>query len=105
MKIEISTKNIDLSPSLNIYIEEKMGVLEKHVSKFELEGNLHLRVRIGRVSAHHNKGEVFEASADMAMPGGVTLRADKTHEDLHAAIDQARDALIQEIEKYKAKHS
>lgn len=104
MKIELSSKNIELLPSLTEYVDEKMGMLEKHLQKFEMEGELHLKMRIGRITEHHQKGEVFEASADLVLPG-VNLRADKTHEDMHAAVDLVRDALIQEIEKYKAKHS
>lgn len=104
MKVDISSKNIDLLPSLVEYVNEKLGALERHVQKFELEGELQLRVRIGRVSAHHQKGDVFEAAADLALPG-ASLRADKVNEDLHAAVDMVRDALVQEIEKYKAKHS
>lgn len=104
MKIEISSKNIELLPSLVEYVNEKIGMLERHIQKFQLEGEVHVKIRIGRVTAHHQKGEVFEASADMVLPG-VNLRADKINEDLHTAIDEVRDTLAQEIEKYKAKHS
>lgn len=104
MKIEISSKNIELLPSLADYINEKMGMLEKHAQKLELEGDLHLKIRIGRVSAHHQKGDVFEAAADLILPG-TNLHSEKTHEDLHTAIDLVRDTLAQEIEQYKEKHN
>lgn len=104
MKIEISSKNIELLPSITEYINEKMGTLGRHVQKFELEGELILRVRIGRITAHHQKGEVFEAVADLVLLG-VNLRAEKTSEDMRAAVDMVRDALAQEIEKHKEKHS
>ena len=104
MKIEISSKNIELLPSLNAYIEEKIGMLQKHVQKFESEGETSVRVRIGRTSEHHHKGEIFEVSADLALPG-TSLHADKTDADLHTAVDLVRDALAYEAEKYKDKHS
>lgn len=104
MKIEISSKNIELLPSLTDYINEKMGMLEKHAQKFELEGDLPLKVRIGRITAHHQKGDVFEVVADLILPG-ENLRAERTHEDMHVAVDMVRDTLAQEIEKYKAKRS
>lgn len=104
MKIEISSKNFDLTPSITQYIEEKLGLIEKHIQKLELEGDLHLKVHVGRTTEHHNKGEVYEASADLPVPG-TNLRAEDSSEDLHAAIDAIRDNLEREIEKYKAKHS
>lgn len=103
MKIEISSKNIELLPSLTEYVNEKMGTLEKHLQKLEMEGELRLIVKLGRVTAHHQKGDVFEASADLELPK-VNLRADQVNEDLHTSIDMIRDILAQEIEQYKEKH-
>lgn len=100
MKIEITSKNLELTPSLTTHVNEKMGMLEKHLQKLEMEGELLLRVRIGRTTAHHHKGDVFEATGDLALPG-AHLRAEKMNEDVHTAVDQVRDMLAQEIEKYK----
>jgi ribosomal subunit interface protein len=102
MKIEISSKNIDLLPSLTAYINEKMGMLGRHVKKFELEGELHLKIRVGRITAHHQKGDVFVASADLTLPG-INLHAEKSNGDMHTAVDMVRDALVYEIEKHKEK--
>jgi putative sigma-54 modulation protein len=104
MKIEISSKNFDLTPSITQYIEDKLGLIAKHIQKFELEGDLHLKVQVGRTTEHHNKGEVYEAVVDLPMPG-TNLRAADSSEDLRAAIDVVRNNLEREIEKYKAKHS
>lgn len=103
MKIEISSKNIELLPSLTEYINEKLGTLEKHIQKLEMEGELSLKVHIGRVTAHHQKGDIFEASADLQLPK-VNLRAEQVNEDMHTSIDMIRDILAQEIEQYKEKH-
>ncbi|OGY98840.1 MAG: ribosomal subunit interface protein [Candidatus Liptonbacteria bacterium RIFCSPHIGHO2_01_FULL_57_28] len=102
MKIEISSKNMELLPSLVEYVNEKLGSLDRHVQKYEQKGELTLRVRIGRITAHHQKGEVFEASAYLDLPG-PNIHVEKTSEDMHTAIDMARAALAQEIEKHKEK--
>ena len=104
MTIEIGAKNMELTPSLAAYAEEKLGALDRHLEKFELEGKLPLKLRIGRITAHHHKGDVYEASADLALPH-AHLHAQEVNEDLRAAIDALHDTLAHEIEKYKAKHS
>jgi putative sigma-54 modulation protein len=104
MKIEISSKKLDLIPSITEYVEDKMGLLAKLVQKLELEGDLHLKVHIGRTTAHHHKGEVYEATADLALPG-AHLRAQETDEDMRAAIDAVKETMEREIRKYKTKRA
>lgn len=104
MKVEITAKNLALTPSLTAYIEQKLGGLEKFLKRVDLEesGELELKAVIARTTAHHHKGEVFQASADLLLPRR-NLRAKESHEDVHAAIDRVRNALKIEIQKYKEK--
>ena len=100
MKMHIKATRLDLTPSLNQYIESKLGGLSKFIQKFEEEGVAELWLEVARTTAHHHKGEVFMAEADIRLPGKI-LRAVGTHEDIRTALDEVRDTLRAEIEKYK----
>ena len=104
MKIEITAKNLEITPAITAHIEEKLGSLRKLVERIDLEegGELELKIRVERTSAHHHKGEIFRASADLLLPGRH-LRAEDTREDLYAAVDKVRNELRAEIGKYKEK--
>lgn len=102
MKIIIKSTNLDLTPALKEYIEEKIGALQKFVSRFDLEGAVEARVEVGRTSKHHLKGKVLRAEVNLDLPGKV-LRAEDEDYDVRVAIDRVRDKLKREIEKYKEK--
>ena len=104
MKI-ITKKSLDVTPPLEVYIEEKLMPLAKFVDHFEKDGEIVVRLEVSRTSQHHKKGdEVFMACADMELPGKV-LRAEATADDIRKAIDDVRGMLHMEIEKYKTKNA
>lgn len=102
MKIIIKTTGLDLTPSFQAFIEEKMGGLGKLLGKFEADGEAELRVEVGRTTRHHRHGEVFMAEANLALPKKL-LRAVEEGENARKAVDLLRTTLRGEIEKYKAK--
>jgi len=102
MKTHIKTTKLDLTPSLEVYVESKLGTLSKFVNKFEEEGVAELWIELARTTRHHYKGDVFLAEADLRLPG-VVLRGEALESDIHAAIDKLRTILRMEIEKYKTK--
>ncbi len=100
----IIKKSSEVTPALEEYIENKFSPLEKLMEHFEVEGDITLRVEIERTSEHHNKGEeIFAASAAIALPR-QGVRGEAFAPDARTAIDRTRDALREEIEKYKSKH-
>ncbi len=102
MKIDLSGKNLELTPSIKVYIDEKLGGLEKYIGKFNEEGAVELRVSIARTTAHHHKGEVYATSADLHLPGR-TLHAEASDSDVRISVDSVRHKLLSEIETYKGK--
>ena len=100
MKINIKTIQIDLTPSLNLYVEKKLLPLAKFVKRFDETGEAEVWLEVSRLTKHHRKGEVFAASADLRLPKKI-LRAESTATDVHAAIDEVKDELHAEIQKYK----
>jgi putative sigma-54 modulation protein len=100
MKINIKATNLDLTPSIVEYIEEKISSVDKFLEKFEGKSEIEVFVEIARTTNHHRKGEVFRAEANMEVPGKV-LRADHEDWDVRVAIDKVKDKLQVEAKKYK----
>ncbi len=77
--------------------------LAKFVEPLEKEGEVELRLEISRTTQHHRKGqELFMASADLPLPGKV-LHGEAFAPDIRKAIDDVRDILHAEIQKYRTK--
>lgn len=100
MKINIKTKNFDLTPSIKGYVEEKMNYIEKLLGDIDRDGAVLLDFEVGKMNMHHNKGGVFYAEANLGVPKRV-IRVEKTNDDLHAAIDEVREVLARELKEYK----
>ena len=101
MKIIIKATNTKLSPSINEYIEEKIGRLDKFLKGFDSE-LIEARVDVGKVRQGQRRGEIFRAEVNLNI-GGHLIRAEETENSLMAAIDLVKDRLSREIKKYKDK--
>ena len=101
MKIIIKSTNIELSASLEEYVNQKIGSLDKFLKDFKPD-IVEARVEIGKPSKHHKSGPVFYAEINLRLPGKL-LRAESSHVNLRSAINKARDELEKQIEKYKYK--
>lgn len=101
MKINIK-KTLDVTPSLETFIEDKLMPLAKFVKHFDETGEAEIWLQISRTSRHHRKGNVFKAVADLRLPGKI-LRGEAEAEDIRTAIDLVRGELRKEIETYKGK--
>ena len=103
MKITIKSEKLELTPSITQYINEKIGSLDKFVARFEHQNQAEVSVEISRATNHHHKGEVFYAQANLSVDGTL-IRAERSEEDIRAAIDKVKDILKIEIQKYKEKN-
>ena len=100
MEIHIKATNLDLTPSIREYTEEKIGSLGKFLGRFGKESEIEIFVEIARTTKHHKSGEVFRAEATFSLRKKV-FRAEDLSEDIRLAIDEVRNKLQQEIKKYK----
>ena len=99
MKINIK-KITNLTAGLEDYIESKLAPLAKFVKHFDETGEAAIWLEISRTTKHHKKGEVFKVAVDLRLPKKI-LRAEAYEKDIRTAIDQARNMLRSEIDKYK----
>ena len=113
MKIIIKTKNIDLTPALKNYIEEKINSLEKfakdlfgekYFDHFFGKGKPRIEawVEIGKETLHHKKGPFFWAECQIRFPK-KSIRSTARAENLKMAINEVKDELQREIKEYKEK--
>lgn len=102
MKVIIKATDIDLTPALKAYIEEKFNDLDRPLGSLRHD-SIQARVEVGRSTRHHIHGDVFHVDANLDLPHEV-LRAEEDTDDAYAAIDAVKDKLKREIEKYKEKH-
>jgi len=106
MNINIKATNISLDEPLRVWVNEKFFELKKLLVPFEQKGEkrelTQLFVEIGKISKHHNKGDVFRAEAQIHLPK-KSLRAEAVNVDLRTAIIEVRDELGREIKKYRGK--
>jgi len=108
MKIIIKTKNIELTPGLQNFVENKIGSIKKFINILKQdtpEGFKTLAevfVELEKETTHHRKGEVFLVKTQVVLPG-KSLEASCRAEDIFKAIIGAKAELKAEIEKYKFK--
>lgn len=102
MKITVKATNLDLTPTLKQYLEEKIGSLSKFLKIFEIESEVQVQVEVGRATRHHQQGNIFRAEANLMLPKKV-LRGVAEKEDIRTAINEVKSELQKEIKKYNQK--
>lgn len=100
MKILTKATQMELTESLENYINRKFSSLAKILGSFEANGELVLKVELARTTRHHNKGEVYYVECALPIVGHL-IRIEQTGEDMHAAIDIAKDRMKVEVERFK----
>jgi len=102
MKINIKTLNLDLTPALSQFIEEKIGSLSKFLKNYDAESEVVINVEVGRSTMHHHSGDVFNAEINLDLPQ-KKLRSVAERNDARVAINEAKDIIKEEIKKYGQK--
>lgn len=96
----IKSTHIELTDAIEDYVEKRVGMLDKVVSPNDTSASV--MVEVGKRSQHHKDGDFFFAEFNIRV-GGKDFRVVAEKDDLYAAIDEAKDAIIQEISGYKDK--
>lgn len=102
MRLMLHAKNLELTPSIETFVNQKMDMIAKLFKPGDQL--IEARVEIGKPSKHHQKGPVYYAEINLKI-GGKLLRTTAEHFDLRTAIDFARDELERQIKKFKSKLS
>lgn len=100
MKMHIKATNFKLTPSIEDWVLEKIGTLNKFIPQLDKKGVVECWVEVGKTTNHHQKGNVFRAEADIRLPGKI-LRAEANEKELIIAINKVKDELQRQLKKYK----
>lgn len=101
MQISIKTRDLVLTDPLREYITKRIESLSKYLKRFE-PSLVRAEVEVARSTQHHRHGDVFYAEINLTVPGKL-LRAAKEGVDIRWCIDEVKNTLQREIEKYKDK--
>ena len=91
MQIDINAHHVDLTNSMQDYVNEKFQKLERffdHINSVQVVLRVEKVRQIAEATLHINQGEIH-ASAD--------------DENMYAAIDSLTDKLVRQLNKHKEK--
>ena len=100
MDIRIKTSDYEITTEVSAYLNEKIVAIEKILS--DDAGTARCEVEVGRAVGSSQQGNVWRAEF-IVMHGGERLRAEAMGESVNAAIDIAKDEILQQLRKSKGR--
>ena len=96
MQLQITGKNMELSPEVRRYLERKLGKLERYLPSI-----VEAKVEVSQESTRSRQQHfVVQVTVDSA---GTPLRSEERGADLFTAIDKVAAVTNRRIEHYKGK--
>jgi len=99
MQIIIKATNIELTEEIKKMVNEQIGSLEGFLDILE-NPDFEAFMEVGKVNAHHQKGDVFRAECQIKLPG-KGIRSEAVRDSLQLAIVEVKDELQRQIKRYK----
>lgn len=96
MNLQITGKNMELTPAIKEYVEEKIGKIERFSDHI-----MTVKVTIELSHAHHD--DIYHASALLHVSHD-DVHANIDHPDMYAAIDLLKDELERRVYDLKQKY-
>jgi putative sigma-54 modulation protein len=96
MELQITGKNMELSPAVRQHIERKLGKLNRHLPKI-----IEFKVEVAEEKTKSPQQHfVVQATIDS---NGTLLRSQERGENLFTAIDKVAEVMSRQIERRKGK--
>ena len=102
LNISFKATQLELTPEIRAYAEEKVRMIERLLD--DRDADARADVELGQTTQHHQSGDIFRAEINLHT-AQLSLRAEAQQADIFAAIDVAKDELIEEIRRSKDKKS
>ena len=97
MKLVIQGKNIEITDSIDEYVNQKIEKAVSHFQQLTTEVDVHLSVaRNPRINPKQTAEVTIYAN-------GTVIRAQESSENLYASIDLVADKIARQLRKYKEK--
>lgn len=100
MEVKIKSKDIEVTPAISQYGEKRFANMDHF---FKAGEDKEITLELSKTSEHHKQGNFFK----VAVHGRVrnkSLHATSVKNDLYAAIDDARDEFVREIESGQGRY-
>lgn len=98
MKLDVFTKDIELSDRLHDYVTKKVGKLERFLNEIG-------ECRVDLATAKTARNLADRSIAQITIRGrGFILRSEERAESIYSAIDASVDKMKSQIERFKGKH-
>jgi putative sigma-54 modulation protein len=96
MRLQVKGRNVEVSPSIRTYAEEKLGKLSKQLADpTQVELELMVEKNPSIADSHVAEATIWTK--------GPTLRAREASADMRASIDQLVDKLERQVKRYREK--
>jgi putative sigma-54 modulation protein len=99
MQLSITGKNLEITDSLEQYIEKKIGRLDRYLPNNILEGRVELAVESTRAAKDSQIAQVTLRTKR------AVLRAEESSADMFASIDAVFDKMQRQIDRFKGKRT
>jgi putative sigma-54 modulation protein len=96
MEVSIFARNMEVTPRLSEYVEQKVGKLDRYLPWID-DARIDLTVENTRSAAHRQVAQLTVRSR------GTILRAEERTQDMFASIDAVLDKMYRQIARYKGK--
>ena len=96
MKLQIFSKNMEIPPDIQSYIQQKIGKLTRYLPDIS-EAKVEIHEENTKSPQHRYTAQVTLNSR------GVFLRGEERGEGVRAVVDTVSDVLERQIERYKGK--
>ena len=97
MQLSITGKNLEITESLEQYVEKKIGRLDRYLPNNILEGRVELAVESTRAAKDSQVAQVTLRTKK------TVLRAEESSADMFASIDAVFDKIQRQIDRFKGK--
>ncbi len=98
VKVEINTRNLELSDRLRDYVTKKVTKMDRYLDILE-----EAKVDLSYAKSARNAND--RQVAQLTIRGkGVLLRAEERTDDIFASVDAVLDKIYRQIERYKGRH-
>ncbi len=100
LNISFKATRFDITPAIRAYAEEKVRMIERLLDVNATEARV--EIELEQTTRHHQSGDIFRAEINL-YTAQLNLRTEAQKEDLYAAIDVAKDELVEELRRSKDK--
>ncbi len=102
LNISFKATQFEITPAIRAYAEEKVRMIERLLD--DRDADARAEVELEQTTRHHQSGDIFRAEINLHT-AQLNLRTEAEEGDLYAAIDVAKDELVEEIRRSKDKKS